>query len=100
MLVQNPPGIFPGIEHHMVTGGGGARLHVVETGNSGGRPLVFLHGFSQSWLAWQRQMRSTLADDYRLVALDLRGHDRSDEPAAATPTPRSGPRTSPRCCAS
>jgi pimeloyl-ACP methyl ester carboxylesterase len=48
MLVQNPPGIFPGIEHHMVTGGGGARLHVVETGNSGGRPLVFLHGFSQS----------------------------------------------------
>ena len=21
MLVQNPPGIFPGIEHHMVTGG-------------------------------------------------------------------------------
>ena len=82
MLVQNPPGIFPGIEHHMVTGGGGARLHVVETGNSGGRPLVFLHGFSQSWLAWQRQMRSTLADDYRLVALDLRGHGRSDKPAA------------------
>jgi pimeloyl-ACP methyl ester carboxylesterase len=82
MLVQNPPGIIPGIEHHMVTGGGGARLHVVETGNSGGRPLVFLHGFSQSWLAWQRQMRSTLADDYRLVALDLRGHGRSDKPAA------------------
>ena len=82
MLVQNPPGIIPGIEHHMVTGGGGARLHVVEIGNSGGRPLVFLHGFSQSWLAWQRQMRSTLADDYRLVALDLRGHGRSDKPAA------------------
>jgi len=82
MLTQNPPQIIPGIEHHMVTGGGGARLHVVETGNPGGRPLVFLHGFSQSWLAWQPQMRSTLTDDYRLVAPDLRGHGRSDKPAA------------------
>src|SRR4029078_7184045 len=82
MFIQNPPEIIPGIEHHMVTGGGGARLHVVETGNPGGRPLVFLHGFSQSLLASHAQMCSTLADDYRLVALDLRGHGRSDKPAA------------------
>ena len=58
-------------------GGGGARLHVVETGNPNGRPILFLHGFSQSWL---RQMCSNLADDYRLVTMDLRGHGRSDKP--------------------
>jgi non-heme chloroperoxidase len=63
-----------------VTGGGGVQLHVVEAGNPRGRPIVFLHGFSQSWLAWSRQMRSDLPADYRLVAMDLRGHGRSEKP--------------------
>ena len=63
-----------------VTGGGGAQLHVVEAGNPRGRPIVFIHGFSQCGLAWSRQLRSDLADDYRLVALDLRGHGLSDKP--------------------
>jgi pimeloyl-ACP methyl ester carboxylesterase len=79
MLTEKAP-IIPRFEHYMVAGGGGARLHVVETGNTQGRPLVFLHGFSQSWLAWQPQMCSDLAHDYRLVAVDLRGHGRSDKP--------------------
>lgn len=63
-----------------VTGGDGAPLHVVEAGNPRGRPIVFIHGFSQCWLAWERQLRSDLADDYRLVALDLRGHGQSGKP--------------------
>lgn len=63
-----------------VTGGGGVPLHVVEAGNPRGRPIVFLHGISQCWLAWDRQLRSDLADDYRLVALDLRGHGQSGKP--------------------
>jgi len=63
-----------------VTGGGGVRLHVVETGNPRGRPILFVHGFSQSWLSWRRQMFSDLASDYRLVAMDLRGHGQSDKP--------------------
>jgi len=65
---------------HKVKGGGGARLHIVETGNPQGRPIVFIHGCSQAWLAWSRQMNSTLARDHRLVALDLRGHGLSDKP--------------------
>jgi len=64
-----------------VTGGGGVRLHVVEAGNPRGRPIVFIHGFSQSWLAWSRQMTSDLGSDYRLVAMDLRGHGLSEKPA-------------------
>jgi non-heme chloroperoxidase len=63
-----------------VTGGAGVRLHVTETGNSLGRPLLFIHGFSQCALAWDRQMRSDLAATFRLVAMDLRGHGRSDKP--------------------
>jgi non-heme chloroperoxidase len=68
------------MKSHKITGGGGIQLHLVETGNSSGRPIMFIHGFSQCWLAWSRQMRSDLADDYRLVAMDLRGHGLSDKP--------------------
>ncbi|MBI1894979.1 MAG: alpha/beta hydrolase [Acidobacteria bacterium] len=65
---------------HKITGGGGMQLHAVETGNSSGRPFLFIHGFSQCCVAWRRQMSSDLADDYRLVAIDLRGHGLSDKP--------------------
>ena len=69
-----------GMKSHRITGGGGVGLHVVETGNPRGRPIVFLHGFSQCWLQWSRQLQSDLADDYRLIAPDLRGHGLSDKP--------------------
>jgi non-heme chloroperoxidase len=66
--------------HHTITGGGGAQLHVVETGNRSGRPILFIHGLSQCWLAWSRQLKSDLADRYRLVAMDMRGHGLSEQP--------------------
>jgi non-heme chloroperoxidase len=65
---------------HKIPGGGGIQLHLMETGNSRGRPILFIHGFSQCGLAWTRQMSSDLADDYRLVAIDMRGHGLSDKP--------------------
>jgi pimeloyl-ACP methyl ester carboxylesterase len=69
-----------GVTHTHIVGGDGVRLHVVETGNPVGRPILFVHGFSQSWLSWRRQMFSDLAGEYRLVATDLRGHGQSDKP--------------------
>lgn len=68
---------------HTITGGGGIRLHAVEAGNAQGRPILFLHGTSQCWLQWKRQFESTLADDFRLIALDLRGHGLSEKPRDA-----------------
>lgn len=68
------------MKSHKVSGGSGTRLHLVETGNSKGRPILFIHGFSQCWLAWRRQLDSDLAEDYRLVAMDMRGHGLSDKP--------------------
>lgn len=66
-----------------IIGGGGTRIHVVETGNPQGRPILFIHGFSQCWLAWSRQLNSDLAKDHRLVAMDMRGHGLSDKPRDA-----------------
>jgi non-heme chloroperoxidase len=68
------------MKHHMVTGGGGIQLHIAETGKASGRPIVFIHGFSQCWHTWTRQMHSPLADRYRLIAIDIRGHGLSDKP--------------------
>ena len=61
----------------------GLSLHVREWGNPSGTPILFLHGWSQSHLAWARQSDSDLADDFRLVACDLRGHGMSETPRDA-----------------
>jgi pimeloyl-ACP methyl ester carboxylesterase len=67
-------------EIHTVTGGGGLRLHVREWGNPAGPPILFIHGLSQNHLCWAGQYESPLADDFRLVAFDLRGHGMSEAP--------------------
>ncbi|HJP35003.1 MAG TPA: alpha/beta hydrolase [Gammaproteobacteria bacterium] len=67
---------------HTIAGGGGLNLHVREWGNPAGLTILLVHGWSQSHLCWQRQLESTLAEDFRLVALDNRGHGMSDSPAA------------------
>src|SRR4051812_7770154 len=63
-----------------VFGGGGTRLHVREFGRRDGPPIVFVHGWSQHHLAWRHQLESALADEFRLVTLDLRGHGMSEAP--------------------
>ena len=68
------------MKHHTITGGGGTRLHLVEAGDPHAPSILFLHGCSQSWLTWDRQMRSELVRRYRLVAMDLRGHGSSERP--------------------
>jgi pimeloyl-ACP methyl ester carboxylesterase len=68
------------MQHHTITGGGGTRLHLVEAGNPLGPAILFIHGLSQCWLQWSRQLDSGLAQTHRLVAMDLRGHGQSDRP--------------------
>jgi len=65
---------------HTVRGGGGLGLHVREWGRADGPPILFLHGWSQSHLCWARQYQSALAEEFRLVACDLRGHGMSEAP--------------------
>ena len=68
---------------HTVRGGGGLRLHVREWGQADGPPILFIHGLSQSHLCWARQYQSALAEEFRLVAYDLRGHGMSEAPLEA-----------------
>ena len=64
-----------------VRGGDGLDLATYEAGNPNGPAILFLHGFSQSALCWQGQMKDTgLSATFRLVACDLRGHGASSQP--------------------
>ena len=78
------PGLSPAtiaaMQTHTITGGGGLRLHVREWGDPAGPPILFIHGWSQNHLCWARQYDSPLADEFRLVAYDLRGHGMSEAP--------------------
>jgi len=65
---------------HAIKGGGGLQLNVEETGNRDGKPILFVHGFSQCRLAWKKQMNSPQLGEFRLVAMDIRGHGLSDKP--------------------
>lgn len=68
---------------YSVTGGGNLSIHVREWGNPTGRPLLFIHGWAQSYLCWHKQYENELADDFRIVAIDNRGHGMSSSPLEA-----------------
>jgi pimeloyl-ACP methyl ester carboxylesterase len=63
-----------------VAGAGGLRLHVRQWGDPAAAPILLLHGWSQNHLCWVGQYESALADGFRLVACDLRGHGMSEAP--------------------
>lgn len=67
-------------ESRIVIGAGGVPLQVIETGQRGAPGVLFIHGSTLSSSSWKLQFESSLADDYHLVALDLRGHGNSGKP--------------------
>lgn len=58
----------------------GVRLRYAEQGPPEGRPIVLLHGYSDSWFSWSLVL-PLLPDSLRVLALDLRGHGESSQPA-------------------
>lgn len=65
---------------HTIRGGGDLRLHVREWGSPTGIPILLIHGWSGSHMAWRYQYESALVDEFRLIAPDLRGHGMSEAP--------------------
>jgi non-heme chloroperoxidase len=56
------------------------QISVREWGNPDGPEILFIHGVAQCHLSFARQMTSSLARSFRLVAYDLRGHGESAKP--------------------
>jgi pimeloyl-ACP methyl ester carboxylesterase len=55
----------------------GVIIHYAEIGE--GPLVVMIHGFPDCWFTWWRQMLA-LAGQYRVIAIDQRGYNRSDKP--------------------
>ncbi|MDV3126722.1 alpha/beta hydrolase [Mycobacterium sp. 21AC1] len=57
----------------------GARLHAQVFGPEDGPPIVLAHGITCAISVWAHQI-ADLAEDYRVIAYDHRGHGRSETP--------------------
>ena len=58
----------------------GIELTVYEQGPESGKPIVLCHGFPEIAYSWRHQME-TLSQDFRVVAVDQRGYNKSDKPS-------------------
>jgi epoxide hydrolase 4 len=59
---------------------GRVKLHVVQAGPAGGPPIVLLHGFPESWYAWEGLILPLTRAGYRVILPDQRGYGDSDKP--------------------
>jgi pimeloyl-ACP methyl ester carboxylesterase len=67
-----------GVRHSWVDAGG-VRIHVAELGPPDAPALVLQHGWPQHWWCWHK-IAPALADSWRIVMPDLRGHGWSEAP--------------------
>jgi pimeloyl-ACP methyl ester carboxylesterase len=90
LLATFVPGVARALEiptpraTHSIAGGNGVTLAVQEWGVADGKPIVFIHAWSQSHLGWLPQITGDLAATFRVITLDLRGHGNSDKPLDKT----------------
>ncbi len=69
------------IKHHIECWGG-VEIVAHEFGNPAAPAILLIHGYAQSYLSWQKQIDSDLADEFRLICVDNRGHGESGKPLA------------------
>ena len=55
----------------------GVKIHYATLGK--GPLVVMIHGFPDYWYPWRHQMKA-LAEDHQVVAIDMRGYNKSDKP--------------------
>ena len=76
----NPlPDVLPPSRTLTVQAADGTRLHAEIFGPPDGYPIVLTHGITCTTRAWAYQI-ADLANDYRVIAFDHRGHGRSSVP--------------------
>jgi pimeloyl-ACP methyl ester carboxylesterase len=62
-----------------VTTKDGVNIYYKDWGPKEAQPIVFHHGWPLSADDWDNQMLFFLAEGYRVIAIDRRGHGRSDQ---------------------
>ena len=78
--VATAEGTAPDLRYTTVRAADGVPLAMITAGPATREGILFLHGFSLTAEAFLPQLTSALADRWRLVAFDLRGHGSSGKP--------------------
>ena len=65
------------VVEHEFANSGDVKIHCVTAGN--GPLVVMLHGFPDFWYTWRKQIPA-IAENHQVVAIDLRGFNKSDQP--------------------
>ncbi|HEY0607852.1 MAG TPA: alpha/beta hydrolase [Herpetosiphonaceae bacterium] len=78
-LAATPPENL-GLESHYVRLSTGINMHYVEKGQGNGHVLIFLHGYTDSWRSFERNL-PLISKKFHVYALDQRGHGDSSRPA-------------------
>ena len=68
-------------ESRSVASTDGTTIAFQTCGDTAARPLLLLHGWAQSSRAWGDELLGRLAETFRVIAMDLRGHGNSGAPA-------------------
>jgi haloacetate dehalogenase len=69
--------MFEGFEQQQIEASGGVTINLVKAGH--GPPLLLLHGYPQTHVMWHK-IAPRLAQDFTVVAPDLRGYGDSGKP--------------------
>jgi len=57
----------------------GTNIHIMECGDKNSPLMICLHGFPEFWYSWRFVMEA-FKSKYRVVAIDMRGYNKSDKP--------------------
>lgn len=80
----SPPAAYlnPALGRHEVVNVNGVQYYYVAAGNPDKPLMLLLHGFPECWYSWRHQLKyEQFRDQYRIVAVDLRGYGRSSKPS-------------------
>ncbi len=77
--MSDPPELA-GVRHDYVDAGG-LRTHVAIAGPEQAPPVLLVHGWPQNWWCW-RAVIPALAEQFRVIAPDLRGHGWTEAPGS------------------
>lgn len=75
-LQAAPADFLARVAHHYADSNG-VRIHYASVGT--GPLVVMIHGWPDFWFSWHHQM-AALSGSFRVVAVDLRGYNLSDQP--------------------
>ena len=77
MTQLTAPGLGDELGEHGFADSDGVKIHYVTAGE--GPLVVMIHGFPDYWYTWREQI-PTLAKSFKVVAVDQRGYNKSDQP--------------------